>query len=185
MPAMKYRPPISPFTDEELKRATAHHEAGHALLTIVSRFFQLGEPGMKLAPTVDATAQSSTRPRVRGMPTEKAMALEHVEIALAGRAAEMLFEEISERAGRRIFLHADSPADDFNYAGGALRYWSAEDQFDALMASAYGTVKANQAEWEELAEFARQRIGVVAEIPKAELESLPAVQRLLAKKRPL
>jgi hypothetical protein len=177
--------PRHPFTDEELKRATAHHEAGHAVLALVSRFYQLTDPAMVLAATVDATAQSGARPRQKGLPSEVDMALEQVEIALAGLAAEMLFEEITELEGRRIVMHAESCDGDLQFARGALAYWKSSNKLDALTQSAYRTLKTHRADWEEIAEFARMRIGVTDKIAKAELEALPAAQRLMAAKRPL
>jgi hypothetical protein len=182
-PAAAPPQPAAPLTEEEKKRGTAHHEAGHAVLTVVSRFYQLSDPAMKLEPTPDRTAQSGTRPRAPGQRPDRDKALEHVEIALAGKAAERLFEEITEREGRRIALHSDSAWDDLNYAGEALRYWGAEDQHDALMGSAYLTIKANQEAWEEIADLAVRGIGVVSELSKAEVEALPAVQKLIANKR--
>lgn len=173
------------LTEDEKKRGTARHEAGHALLTVVSRFFQLSDPAMKLAPTPDRTAQSGTRPRERGLQITREMGIEHAEIALAGKAAERFFEELTAMQGRRIALHFDSAEDDFAIARQTLRHYKAEDQFDALIESAYETIKAHQDAWEAIAELAYRGIGLVDELSKAEVEALPAVQRLMSKKRPL
>lgn len=101
------------LTDGEKKRGVACHEAGHAALTLISRFFQVTEPAIVLAPRSDRTAQSGTCSRQPGLPPNREMSLEHVEIALAGKAGEIMLERISEANGRRIVLHADSAEYDF------------------------------------------------------------------------
>jgi hypothetical protein len=173
------------LTEEEKQRGTAHHEAGHAILTIVSRFFQLTDPAIILAPTPDRTAQSGTRPRKEGLLTTKEMGLEHVEIALAGKAGELLLERISATEGRRITLHADSCEDDFALAASALKYYEAEGEFQRLLYSASACLEQHRKVWEEVASLVMQRMGHQDSLSKHEVESLPGVQELMKKKRPL
>jgi len=173
------------LTEEEKRRGTAHHEAGHAILTVVSRFFQLTDPAIILVPTPGRTAQSGTRPCQQGLPTTKEMALEHVEIALAGRAGELLLERITAAEGRQIKLHADSCDDDLRYARTALKYYQAEVEHQRLLDSAYACLEEHHEVWKELAALVMRRMGQQVSISKQEVESLPGVQELMAKKRPL
>jgi hypothetical protein len=173
------------LTDDEKKRGVACHEAGHAVLTLISRFFQLSDPAIVLAPTADRTAQSGTRPREPGLHTNREMSLEHVEIALAGKAGEMMLEQISEENGRPIVLHADSTEIDFQYANDALTHWEAGSEREMLLASALGVLATYREAWEEIAGLIEQRIGHQESLSKEEVESLPGAQLLMAKKRPL
>lgn len=173
------------LTEEEKKRGTAHHEAGHAVVTIFSRYFQLTDPAIILAPTPGRTAQSGTRPRHPGLRITKDVGLEHVEIGLAGKAAELLFEKITAAEGRQVTLHADSCADDFEAANRALEFYEAQDERQRLLESAYECLVQHQAVWEDVAALVMQRMGHQASLSKQEVESLPSVQELIKKKRPL
>lgn len=173
------------LTEEDKRRGTAHHEAGHAVLIIASRYFQLTDPAIILAPTPDRTAQSGTRPRQMELETTKDMGLEHVEIGLAGKAGELLFEKITALEGRRVKLHSDSCADDFKRADLALKYWGAETERQRLLDSAYECLVQHQAVWEDIAALVMQRMGHQEFLSKQEVESLPSVQELIKNKRPL
>lgn len=176
---------MAPLTDEENRRGTVHHEAGHAVVTLASRYFQLTDPAIILESTPGRTAQSGTRPRIAGQNVTRDMALEHVKIALAGKAGELLLEEITQAEGRRITLHADSTADDFQYVSGALQHWNAKDEREDLLACARGCIQRNQRAWEDIALLAMCKIGKEKSLSKAEVESIPSVKGLLARKPPI
>lgn len=171
-----------PLNDDEKRRCLAHHEAGHAVMTLASRYFQLADPAIILESTYGRTAQSGTRPRVAGLVVTKEMALEHATIALAGRAGELRLEEISEIEGRRITPHAGSTADDFQNVSGALKYWEAQDKLEELQVAAKMCIQLNEQAWGEIALLVTQKIGHVKSLSKAEVESLPSVKALLMKK---
>ena len=78
------------LTDQEKKKGVAYHEAGHATLTLISRFFQLTDPAIVLAPTLDKTAQSGARPRPGAPGICLEAGLEQAEIALGGMAGETM-----------------------------------------------------------------------------------------------
>ncbi|MBS0437097.1 MAG: hypothetical protein JSR75_19800 [Proteobacteria bacterium] len=176
---------MTTFTAKELQRATAHHEAGHAVVTLASRYFQLPDPALKLEPEPGKTAQSGTRPRVPGMPVTKEAALEHIAVALAGREAEKIFADITQAEGRRISLHADSAEFDLNWAAAGLRHWQAEHLRADLERQARECIEANIDAWKEIAQLVMDSFGVKPELGKAEVEALPAVQKMLLNKPPL
>jgi len=173
------------LTDQEKKRGIAYHEAGHATLTLISRFFQLTDPAIVLAPTLDKTAQSGTRPRPGAPGICREAGLEHAEIALAGMAGEAMLARISEAEGRRIVLHDESADFDISFVQGNLKYWEAEDQLRALNDSALETLESNLDAFLEIADLIERSIGSKASLSKLEVEALPGAQRLMANKRPL
>lgn len=145
------------------------------MLIVISRFFQFTDPSIVLAATLDRIAQTGTHPRFRGQGIEYAVGLEQVEIALAGQAAERLF-----RGG-----HRPEVAPDCSSFGQRLRRLQIRPQRasllgrrgqpDALMESAYQTIKASQEAREEIPDLAMRGIGVRDKRSKAEAEALPAV----------
>lgn len=173
------------LTEQEKKRGVAYHEAGHATLTLLSRFFQLTDPAIMLAPTFEKTAQAGTRPRDGAPGICKEAGLEQVEIALAGFAGEIMLAHISKSEGRRIVLHEQSAEFDFEFANGALAYWKAQDQHKALFESALAELEAHRDVFLEIAGLIEQRIGSQPSLSKTEVEALPGVQLLMESKRPL
>ena len=153
-------------------------------MIILSRYFQLTDPAIILEATPDRVAQAGSRPRHPNPPLTRERGLEQIEIAFGGKAGEMLLEEVTKSEGRLIQLHTDSTADDFNVINGAAEYWEAEDQRDALFASARQLVEENRQAWEDIANLAIQSMGKKPSLSKLEVESLPSVQALLQKKRP-
>lgn len=173
------------LTDQEKKRGVAYHEAGHATLTLISRFFQLTDPAIVLAPTLDKTAQSGAGPRPGAPGICREAGLEQAEIALGGMAGEAMLARISEVEGRRIVLHDESADFDINFVKGNLRYWKTENHLNALTDSALETLESNRDVFLEIAALIERSIGSRASLSKSEVEALPGVQRLMANKRPL
>ena len=104
---------------DAVKRATAHHEAGHMTLTLASKHFELNDPAANLRAVPGKSAQSGNRlSDPKNPPVDRReKELERVMIALGGLAAEELFAEISlQEEGAAIVLHADSTWHDIDYA---------------------------------------------------------------------
>ena len=173
------------LTDQEKKRGIAYHEAGHATLTLISRYFQLTDPAIVLTPTLDKTAQSGVRPQPGAPGICQEAGLEQAEIALAGMAGEAMLARVSEGEGRRIVLHGGSTDFDLNFVRANLKYWKTENQFDVLANSAFETLELNREAFLAIAALIEVSIGSRASLSKAEVEALPGVKRLIANKRPL
>jgi hypothetical protein len=169
----------SPSRDDATQ-STAHHEAGHVTLTLASRHFELADPAVILKATKDRTAQAGVRPLDKSITREKS--LEHLKIALGGKAGEERFSDRTEALGRRIALHVESTAFDLAWVQSGLAYWKAEGDFDSLMASAREILEAHDDVWKDVADFLIASDGKDS-VGKADIESLLSVKAMIAAKR--
>ena len=140
------RKTVAADSAEKLLLVVALHEAGHLVVAHFSTYFGIGELAVQIGRSGEGGALSGVK-RLRSAAAEEhrlPSTREIVKIALAGKAAEVVFLSLQPTDGEQLIPNPDGANQDLEYARRSLSGMKILNEYDQLWAETLAQV---QKEW--------------------------------------
>ncbi len=140
-------------TSEEERWIMAFHEAGHITITILSHYFDIKDPAVKIIMDDEFGAISEIK-KIHDTTTPTAAiesTKEYVRIALGGRVSELMYSDVTAQTGAKVYPNPNGADGDIKSAKETLQLQNMDEQYDQLYSEAATIVCEN---WDTVTEIA-------------------------------
>lgn len=163
------------------RKVTAWHEAGHVIVVLLSKHFDIGDPAIDLRPSSRGHAYAGTKRLFVSPRVTDAEAREIVKIAYAGSVGQDWLELVSrdQGPGQAIYPDPANASGDLAMADSVLAQHGLETEREALWTAAQDAIGDHVQTFMALAEHVWRSPSDV--LSRADLLAIPEIAELVEK----